>query len=109
MNILLNAVQAIDDQGTVSITTAYDPQSETVRIAFADTGAGIAPAHIDKIFDPFYTTKKDEEGTGLGLSVSYGIVHEHEGDIRVESQPGRGSVFTIMLPTVDNEDPGGTP
>lgn len=109
MNILLNAVQAIDDQGTVSITTAYDPQSETVRIAFADTGAGIAPAHIDKIFDPFYTTKKDEEGTGLGLSVSYGIVHEHEGDIRVESQPGRGSVFTIMLPTADSDDPGGAP
>ena len=109
MNILLNAVQAIDDQGTVGITTAYDPPSDTVRIAFADTGTGIAPAHIDKIFDPFYTTKKDEEGTGLGLSVSYGIVHEHEGDIRVESQPGRGSVFTIMLPTADNDDPGGTP
>jgi PAS domain S-box-containing protein len=109
MNILLNAVQAIDDQGTVSITTAYDPQSDTVRIAFADTGTGIASAHIDKIFDPFYTTKKDEEGTGLGLSVSYGIVHEHEGDIRVESQPGRGSVFTIMLPTANNDDPGGTP
>jgi PAS domain S-box-containing protein len=109
MNILLNAVQAIDDQGTVNITTAYDPPSDTVRIAFADTGTGIAPAHIDKIFDPFYTTKKDEAGTGLGLSVSYGIVHEHEGDIRVESQPGRGSVFTIMLPTADNDDPGGTP
>jgi PAS domain S-box-containing protein len=109
MNILLNAVQAIDDQGTVSITTAYDPPSDTVRIAFADTGAGIAPAHIDKIFDPFYTTKKDEEGTGLGLSVSYGIVHEHEGDIRVESRPGRGSVFTIVLPATANDDSGGAP
>lgn len=109
MNILLNAVQAIDDQGTVSITTAYDPQSDTVQIAFADTGAGIAAAHIDKIFDPFYTTKKDEEGTGLGLSVSYGIVHEHDGDIRVESQPGRGSVFTIVLPTAANDESGGAP
>jgi len=109
MNILLNAVQATDDQGSVTITTAYDPPSDTVQIAFADTGAGIAPAHLDKIFDPFYTTKKDEEGTGLGLSVSYGIVHEHEGDIRVESRPGRGSVFTIVLPTAANDDPGGTP
>jgi two-component system, NtrC family, sensor kinase len=109
MNILLNAVQAIDDQGTVTISTAYDPQSDRVHLAFADTGTGIAPADLDKIFDPFYTTKKNEEGTGLGLSVSYGIVHEHEGDIQVESHPGRGSVFTIALPTSVVGDPGGVP
>jgi len=109
MNILLNAVQAINERGTVSITTAYDRQSDRIHIAFADTGAGIAPAHLEKIFDPFFTTKKDEEGTGLGLSVSYGIVHEHDGDIRVESRPGRGSVFTIVLPTADTDGPGGAP
>ena len=109
MNILLNAVQAIDDQGTVSITTAYDPQSDQIHIAFADTGAGISPEHIDKIFDPFYTTKKDQEGTGLGLSVSYGIVQEHDGDIQVESRPGHGSTFTIILPTAGVDHSGGAP
>ena len=109
MNILLNAVQAIDEEGGVAITSRYDRASGTVRIAFADTGAGIAPDHLGRIFDPFYTTKKDREGTGLGLSVSYGIVKEHDGDILVESTPGRGSVFTIVLPAVgrDGDFPGG--
>jgi PAS domain S-box-containing protein len=109
MNILLNAVQAIDDQGSVTITTDDDPESGNVRIAFADTGAGISPEHLDRIFDPFYTTKKDQEGTGLGLSVSYGIVQEHDGDIQVESRPGHGTVFTIVLPAAAEADPGGAP
>ena len=107
MNILLNAFQAIDDQGEVHITTAYDRASDTVRIGFIDTGGGIPSAHLDKIFDPFYTTKKDQEGTGLGLSVSYGIVQEHDGDIQVESRPGHGSTFTIILPTAGAGNPGG--
>lgn len=109
MNILLNAVQAIEERGTVIITTAHDPQSGRVRIAFADTGAGISAEHLDKIFDPFYTTKKDQDGTGLGLSVSYGIVQEHDGDIQVESRPGHGSVFTIVLPAAAPADTGGVP
>jgi len=108
MNILLNAVQAIEERGTVTITTVCDPQSGRVRIAFADTGAGISAEHLDKIFDPFYTTKKDQEGTGLGLSVSYGIVQEHDGDIQVDSRPGHGSVFTIALPAAASAGTGGT-
>ena len=109
MNILLNAVQAIEERGTVIITTAHDPKSGRVRITFADTGAGISAEHLDKIFDPFYTTKKDQDGTGLGLSVSYGIVQEHDGDIQVESRPGHGSVFTIVLPAAAPAGTGGAP
>ena len=107
MNILLNAVQAIDGEGAVAIATAYERASDTVRITITDTGAGIDTAHLDKIFDPFFTTKKDQEGTGLGLSVSYGIVKEHDGDILVDSRPGRGSVFTIVLPAVHGSESGG--
>ena len=107
MNILLNAVQAIPDHGTVTISTAHDPGKGMVRITFTDTGEGIAPERLDKIFDPFFTTKKDQDGTGLGLSVSYGIVQEHDGDIQVESRPGEGSVFTILLPTVAADELGG--
>lgn len=107
MNVLLNAVQAIDDQGTVTIHTAYDRVSDTVRIRFSDTGPGIPAALLGRIFDPFFTTKKDQDGTGLGLSVSYGIVQEHDGDIQVESRPGQGSVFTVILPAGAEKFPGG--
>ena len=107
MNILLNAVQAIDGEGAVAIATAYDRGSDTVRIAITDTGAGIAPTHLEKIFDPFFTTKKDQEGTGLGLAVSYGIVKEHDGDILVDSRPGQGSVFTLVLPANHGTESGG--
>jgi len=64
----------------------------------ADTGTGISPEHLSRIFDPFFTTKGTGEGTGLGLSVSYGIVKDHGGEILVESRPGKGSVFTVILP-----------
>lgn len=107
MNVLLNAVQAIDDQGTVTIHTAYDRASDAVRIRFSDTGPGIPAALLGRIFDPFFTTKKDQDGTGLGLSVSYGIVQEHDGDIQVESRPGHGSVFTVILPAGAEKFPGG--
>jgi len=110
MNILLNAVQAIDHEGVVQITTLYERALDKVCIVFADTGKGIAPEHLDRVFDPFYTTKKDQEGTGLGLSVSYGIVQEHDGDIQVDSRPGHGSVFTILLPAAGEASPeGGAP
>jgi signal transduction histidine kinase len=67
-------------------------------IEFADTGIGIFKHEIEKIFDPFYTTKEAGKGTGLGLSVSYNIVKRFKGDIKVESEPGKGTVFTIILP-----------
>ena len=69
-----------------------------MRISFEDTGPGIAPEHRDRIFDPFFTTKPEVSGTGLGLSVSLGIVQSHGGTIEVETEVGRGSTFTVALP-----------
>jgi signal transduction histidine kinase len=98
MNLLLNARQAINGGGQITVTTAFNQEENTVSIKIADTGYGIAPEKIDAIFDPFFTTKKTGKGTGLGLSISYGIVREHRGEILVESALGEGSVFTIILP-----------
>ncbi|OGW64282.1 MAG: hypothetical protein A3H49_05715 [Nitrospirae bacterium RIFCSPLOWO2_02_FULL_62_14] len=96
MNLILNAVQAIKDGGTITISTrAHDRNCEVV---VEDTGCGI-PAHVlPHIFDPFFTTKGTGEGTGLGLSVSLGIVERHGGRILVDSEVGKGSVFTVCLP-----------
>jgi two-component system, NtrC family, sensor kinase len=98
MNLLINARQAIAGKGRISVGTEGDAGRKVIRISFTDTGGGIAPDHINKIFDPFFSTKPVGEGTGLGLSVSYGIVQDHEGRIEVESHPGKGSTFTIELP-----------
>jgi two-component system NtrC family sensor kinase len=72
-----------------------------VEILFADTGCGIPPEQIKRIFEPFFTTKNEQEGTGLGLSVSYGIVADHGGEISVQSEVGRGSTFTVSLPAAE--------
>jgi signal transduction histidine kinase len=87
------------DGGTVSIETWCAEEDESlICIRVSDTGKGISPDCLDKIFDPFYTTKEACEGTGLGLSVSYGIVKDHGGDIRVTSRLGKGTTFVITLP-----------
>ncbi len=96
MNIIYNALQAIDGAGTLRISTAREGQWAVVRIA--DSGKGIAPDIIGKIFDPFFTTKKVGDGTGLGLSISYGIVEKHGGHIEVQSELGKGTVFSVYLP-----------
>ncbi len=96
MNLVMNARQAIANEGRIRIQTSA--QNGRVIVAVSDTGSGIDPAIRHKIFDPFFTTKPTGEGTGLGLSVSYGIVTEHGGDITVESIPGQGSCFTVLLP-----------
>jgi len=100
MNLVLNAKHAIGKQGTLHITTDLDRSAGQVTIKIADTGYGIEKKNLARIFDPFFTTKPTGEGTGLGLSVSYGIVKNHGGDIMVDSQVDRGSTFTIMLPLV---------
>ncbi|HXK27772.1 MAG TPA: ATP-binding protein, partial [Candidatus Binatia bacterium] len=69
-----------------------------LKISFEDDGAGIAPENLDRIFDPFFTTKDVGEGTGLGLTVSYGIIKDHEGEIKVESELGKFTRFLIYLP-----------
>ena len=100
MNLLVNARQAIGKQGKITIITRYDPEREEVMIQVMDNGSGIQPENLNRIFDPFFTTKATGEGTGLGLSVSYGIVQDHKGRILVESEPGKGSTFTLMLPNL---------
>ena len=96
-NILNNAADAcLQTGGTITITTWQE--EERICMAIKDTGKGIKAENIDRIFQPFYTTKSVVKGTGLGLSVSYGIVRNHGGEIRVESNPGKGSTFTLVLP-----------
>jgi len=98
MNIMINAVQAMDDGGRLTIRTRADDGFCVVSIA--DTGGGIAPDIMSHIFDPFFTTKGIGEGTGLGLSVSKGIVEQHGGTIEVDSEIGAGTTFKIKLPLV---------
>ncbi len=97
LNIINNAVQAIQDQGQVHISTK-DRQDGSVRISVRDNGMGMDEETANRIFEPFFTTKDVGKGTGLGLSISYGIIHQHEGQIEVESELGKGSLFTITLP-----------
>jgi PAS domain S-box-containing protein len=97
LNLLVNAAQAIAEQGEISLKTGIAGGALTVAIA--DDGEGIAPENRSRLFEPFFTTKEVGEGTGLGLSISYDIVvNQHGGRIEVESEPGRGSVFTVLLP-----------
>ena len=98
MNIMINAVQAMDEKGTITIVTLSNAARDSVEVAISDTGLGIGPEQIDRIFDPFFTTKEGGRGTGLGLSIAYGIVTTHRGAISVESEPGKGSTFTIRFP-----------
>jgi two-component system NtrC family sensor kinase len=97
-NLILNARDALPTGGQITLrTTAKD--DDTLAIEIMDTGIGIAPENVAKIYDPFFTTKGVGRGTGLGLAVTYGIVQEHSGHITVESTPGHGTTFRITLPT----------
>jgi two-component system NtrC family sensor kinase len=100
MNLIMNAKQAIGKKGTIQLSTHFDDINNQASIRISDTGTGIRPEHLSRIFDPFFTTKSTGEGTGLGLSVSYGIVKDHGGEILVESIPGKGSTFTVVLPVI---------
>ncbi len=97
MNLVINARDATPAGGRLTITTRLVNTSLVVN--FRDTGIGIAPENIARIYDPFFTTKEVGQGTGLGLALSYGIIQEHGGRIFVESRPGEGAHFTIKLPT----------
>jgi len=102
VNILLNAVHATPAKGIITVKSEMRPDANRVRVVISDTGCGIAAENLSKIFEPFFSTK--EKGTGLGLAVSYGIVKSHGGRIQVDSQPGKGTRFTIDFP-VRREDP----
>ncbi len=96
MNLILNARDAMPDGGCLEISTEADDASVIIR--FRDSGIGIDPEHLPKIYDPFFTTKDIGKGTGLGLAVSYGIIRDHGGHMNVESRPGEGTLFLITLP-----------
>jgi signal transduction histidine kinase len=107
-NLVMNAIQAMPGPGTINVTLSRefaaprgqieDGDSEYLCVRVQDEGGGIADEHLPHIFEPFYTTKDVGEGTGLGLSVSYGIIEEHGGWIEVVSEMERGSTFSVFLP-----------
>jgi two-component system NtrC family sensor kinase len=98
LNIALNAAEAMNNQGILSITSSLNQRGDFVEVSMMDTGMGIPKENLNKIFDPFFTTKDPQKGIGLGLSISYGIIQKHRGDISVESEIGKGTTFTIKLP-----------
>ena len=96
LNLLLNAIQAIDAEGEIRVSASVSADSGSMEITIGDTGAGIAPDDLPRIFDPFFSTKK--QGNGLGLAIAHAIIERHRGEISVESEPGRGATFRVRLP-----------
>jgi signal transduction histidine kinase len=102
MALLLNAMDAIADDGAIIVRTRKGRvASEAVLAEVIDDGHGIARGETSKIFEPFYTTKAPGRGTGLGLSICYGIITDHGGRVEVDSVPGKGSTFRVILPASD--------
>lgn len=99
LNLIFNAIDAMPGGGTLTISGGVDEACDLVWLAVSDTGHGIDPADMPRIFEPFYSTKTDAKGVGLGLSMVYGIIREHHGTVEVESELGKGSTFTLKLPT----------
>ena len=97
INFLINASHAVDGKGNITISTKKTGPGN-IQILVKDDGKGIEQKNLPKIFDPFFTTKPVGQGTGLGLSVGYGIIKRHQGNISVESTKGKGTIFTISLP-----------
>ncbi|MGD8881908.1 MAG: response regulator [Desulfobacterales bacterium] len=101
LNIIINAIQAIDHaDGVIRINTAFKRKDARIYLQIIDNGGGISPAIADKLFLPFVTDKQAEGGTGLGLSVTYGLVQAHGGDISFKTREGKGTTFTVSLPTL---------
>ena len=98
LNLFINAIQAMLEGGSLTVRAYSTPDGQWLKVQVMDTGMGIAAEHLPHIFDPFYTTKQVGRGTGLGLSVTYGIVEKHGGHIEVESEKGKGSTFSVVLP-----------
>lgn len=107
-NILWNAIDAMPDGGVLSVATSFEPEEQKganpqcrqgmVKVVVSDSGTGIPPENLDRIFEPFFSTKTEKSGVGLGLAVAYGIIKKHGGDIQVQSRPGMGTTFTVLLP-----------
>jgi two-component system NtrC family sensor kinase len=101
-NLIMNAIQAMPEGGTLTIRTSADDTQ--VKIEVQDTGVGISPENMRKLFTPFFTTKREVKGVGLGLAVSYGIIQRHKGRIEVQSKEGEGTTFTVYLPLRHEEE-----
>jgi two-component system, NtrC family, sensor kinase len=104
LNLFLNSIQAMESGGRIDVVMRTYPDAREIRIDVRDTGSGIPQEYLDRLFDPFFSTKKEGEGTGLGLSVSYNIINKHSGHIEVESTLGEGSCFSIFLPMEKDVD-----
>jgi two-component system NtrC family sensor kinase len=102
-NLILNAIQAMPKGGALTISSRMREDLKAVEISFTDTGVGIPEENLSKIFEPFFTSKKVGEGTGLGLSVSYGLIKNHGGEIKVKSEKNQGTTFTVTLPIASKE------
>jgi signal transduction histidine kinase len=103
INLVVNAVQAMNEGCKLTVRTSAE--GGWVRVSVQDTGCGIPPENMDKLFTPFFTTKEEVKGVGLGLAVSYGIIERHGGRIEVQSEVGHGSTFTVVLPAHHEEGP----
>jgi len=103
INLLLNARDAIPkgQEGEIHIASRLDEQNRFIKVLVSDNGCGISPEHLERLFEPFFTTKDPGKGTGLGLYISYNIIEQHHGSIQVESEVGKGTTFTITLPTME--------
>jgi two-component system NtrC family sensor kinase len=106
MNMIINAAEAMDGSGHLTISTRENEEKKHIEIAFSDTGTGISEENLRKIFDPFFTTKDVGHGTGLGLAISYGLVRSHHGAITVDSIVGEGTTFIVSLPIDESGDNG---
>ncbi|HOM08591.1 MAG TPA: cache domain-containing protein [Spirochaetota bacterium] len=103
-NLAMNAADAMPQGGTLTVKTLYNLHNDSITIIVSDTGTGIKEEHLDKIFDPFFTTKEQGKGTGLGLAVTYGIIKRYYGNIDVQSEIGKGTIFTITFPLAKNKE-----
>lgn len=106
MNIILNAAEAMGGHGSLVIKTYLDDKKEHIHVEFTDDGHGIKEEDQMRLFEPFFSTKEVGKGTGLGLAISYSIVQKHQGTIKVVSQEGKGSTFTVILPIKRNFENG---
>jgi len=95
--IMVNASEAIRENGEITVRTK-NPDEDSIRIDVADNGTGIAPQDVPHIFEPFYTTKRDSSGLGLGLSIVHGIIQNHKGKVEVDSELGKGTTISIIFP-----------
>ena len=106
INVVFNAIEAMPEGGKLTVRTRYEKEKKKIRIDICDTGCGIPEENISRIFEPFFSTKTDDKGVGLGLSVVYGIMREHRGSIFVDSKVGKGTCFIIRFPEAGPNDNG---